>query len=293
MLDLELLNTLVCVIEEGSFTRAGERVHRTQSTVSQQIRKLEQNLGRTLLLRDKSGSHVTPTEHGELLVAYARSLLALAQEAEEALSVQLPLMPVRLGIPEDFDAATISELLSGFMRLEPGVRLATVSGMSTDLRRKMTDGELDIALVKREPGSGDAVAHWPEPLVWAAGAHTALPDGAVPLALFPQGCVYRARAIRTLDKAGRRWRVAFGSHSLMGIQAAVAAGLGISVLPASALLPGHRVLGAADGFPELAPTELALLKAPAPPGAAQRKLLDYLGQAITQVIAARARHTAA
>jgi molybdenum-dependent DNA-binding transcriptional regulator ModE len=83
VLDLELLQTLVCVVDERSFTRAGERVHRTQSTVSQQIRKLEERVGRPLLLRDRTGTQITPTAQGELLTNYARRLLALAQEAEE------------------------------------------------------------------------------------------------------------------------------------------------------------------------------------------------------------------
>jgi DNA-binding transcriptional LysR family regulator len=92
------------VVDEGSFTRAGERVHRTQSTVSQQIRKLEGAVGRALLLRDRTGNHVSATEHGELLAHYARRLLALSREAEDALTSDVALEPVRIGVPEDFDA---------------------------------------------------------------------------------------------------------------------------------------------------------------------------------------------
>jgi DNA-binding transcriptional LysR family regulator len=214
MLDLELLNTLVCVVDEGSFTRAGERVHRTQSTVSQQIRKLEGTVGRALLVRDRTGNHVTATEHGELLAHYARRLLALSREAEDALTSDVALEPVRIGVPEDFDARRMSAMLSGFVKTQPGVRLETVSGMSADLQRRLAAGEVEIALVKREPGSGECLASWPESLVWVKGEGVELTDEPVPLALFPQGCVYRQRAIRSLDKARRRWRVAFGSHSL-------------------------------------------------------------------------------
>ena len=103
MLDLELLNTLVCVVDEGSFTRAGERVHRTQSTVSQQVRRLEELVGQTLLLRDRTGNQVRLTEHGEVLAQYARRLLALSQEAQEALASDVELVPLRIGVPEDFD----------------------------------------------------------------------------------------------------------------------------------------------------------------------------------------------
>ncbi len=279
MLDLELLHTLVCVVDERSFTRAGERVHRTQSTVSQQIRKLEERLGHALLLRDRSGSRVTPTEQGELLATYARRLLALAQEAEEALgSADSALLSLRIGVPEDFDARRISSLLSGFVARQPGLRLETISGMSSELQRRLAGGELDIALVKRVPGEGGpCVAAWPETLVWAGAGQVLPADEPIPLALFPQGCVYRQRALAGLDQARRRWRIAFGSHSLSGIQAALSSGLGISVLPTTALLPEHRLC---EGLPALPPTELALLSASASPSAVQRQLLNTLCEAL-------------
>lgn len=279
MLDLELLHTLVCVVDERSFTRAGERVHRTQSTVSQQIRKLEGRLGHALLLRDRSGSQVTPTEQGELLATYARRLLALAQEAEEALgSAGNALMSLRIGVPEDFDARRMSGLLSGFVTRQPGLRLETFSGMSSELQRRLASGELDIALVKRVPGEGGpCVAAWPETLVWAGAGQFLPADEPIPLALFPQGCVYRQRALAGLDQARRRWRIAFGSHSLSGIQAALSSGLGISVLPTTALLPEHRIC---EGLPALPPTELALLSASNSPSAVQRQLLDTLCEAL-------------
>jgi DNA-binding transcriptional LysR family regulator len=278
MLDLELLNTLVCVVDEGSFTRAGERVHRTQSTVSQQIRKLEALVGRALLLRDRTGNQVTATEHGELLAQYARRLLALSREAQDMLASELTLEPVRIGVPEDFDARRMSAMLSGFVRTTPGVRLETVSGMSVDLNRKMAAGEIEIALVKREPGSGECVACWPESLVWVKGEGVELTDEPVPLALFPQGCVYRRRAIRSLDKARRRWRVAFGSQSLTGIQAAVSSGLGVSVLPSTAVLPEHC---ACPELPDLPPTELALVTSGIVLNAVQQALVDFLREEVT------------
>lgn len=275
MLDLELLKTLVCVVEEGSFTRGAERVHRTQSTVSQQILKLEERLGQALLERDRSGKQARPTPQGELLTQYARRLLAIAQEAEDALARQAAAATLRLGVPEDFDARRMAALLSGFGRARPALRLETVSGMSSELQRRLAGGELDLALLKREPGSGEALAAWPETLAWAARAGWLPPeDTPLPLVLFPPGCIYRLRALRQLDKAGRPWHQAFGSHSLTGIQAAVAAGLGISVLPSTALLPEHAVLDGLFGTPP--PSELALLGSGLPMSAAQRELADYL-----------------
>lgn len=273
MLDLELLKTFVCVVDEGSFTRAADRVHRTQSTVSQQVRKLEELVGHPLLLRDRTGQNVSVTEHGELLIHYARRLLALSSEAVEALASDLDLEILRIGVPEDFDARRMALILAGFNQARPQARLETVSGMSTDLKQKLATGSIDIALVKREPDSGPCWAAWPEALVWVKGAGVDSANGVLPLALFPQGCLYRQRAIRLLDVAQRPWRVAFGSHSLTGIQAAVACGLGISVLPASAVLPEHSVC---TDLPELPPTELALISREGALTGLQRALVEFL-----------------
>ena len=279
MLDLELLKTFVCVVDEGSFTRAAERVHRTQSTVSQQVRKLEELVGHSLLLRDRTGQNVSVTEHGELLIHYARRLLALSSEAVEALASDLDLEILRIGVPEDFDARRLAVILAGFNRARPEARLETVSGMSTDLKQKLSAGALDIALVKREPDSGPCWAAWPEVLVWVKGAGVDSANGVLPLALFPQGCIYRQRAIRLLDVAQRPWRVAFGSHSLTGIQAAVASGLGVSVLPASAVLPEHSVC---TDLPELPPTELALISREGALTGLQRALVEFLREGLGQ-----------
>ncbi|WP_256661608.1 LysR family transcriptional regulator [Pseudomonas sp. F01002] len=274
-----MLKTFVCVVEEGSFTRAAERVHRTQSTVSQQVRKLEELVGHSLLLRDRTGQNVSVTEHGELLIHYARRLLALSSEAVEAMASDLDLEILRIGVPEDFDARRLAVILAGFNRARPEARLETVSGMSIDLKQKLSTGALDIALVKREPDSGPCWAAWPEVLVWVKGAGVDSANGVLPLALFPQGCIYRQRAIRLLDVAQRPWRVAFGSHSLTGIQAAVASGLGVSVLPASAVLPEHSVC---TDLPELPPTELALISREGALTGLQRALVEFLRDELGQ-----------
>ena len=281
MLDLELLKTFVCVVDEGSFTRAAERVHRTQSTVSQQVRKLEELVGHSLLLRDRTGQNISVTEHGEMLIHYARRLLALSCEAVQALASDVDLEILRIGVPEDIDARRMALLLAGFNREKPQARLETVSGMSTDLKQKLASGDIDIALVKREPASGPCWAAWPEELVWVKAEQIDLANDVVPLALFPQGCIYRQRAIRLLDVAQRPWRVAFGSHSLTGIQAAVACGLGISVLPVSAVLPEHRVCAE---LPPLPPTELALISREGTLSALQRSLVDFLREEIAAAL---------
>lgn len=156
MLDLELLRSFVSVIDAGGFTRAGERVHRTQSTVSQQIRRLEEDFGRPLLHRD--GKRIRPTEEGERLLSYARRILALAEEARDVVSRPSGDGVVRLGLPEDFAAYRLTEMLSEFARSRPGLRLYVRCGKSDRMRRALERGEIDLALFKRDAEETGGIA---------------------------------------------------------------------------------------------------------------------------------------
>lgn len=270
MLDLALLRAFVSVVDAGGFTRAGARVHRTQSTVSQQVKKLEESVGRTLLIRD--ARTVRLTEDGERLLGYARRLLALSAEARAALSEPAAGM-VRLGIPDDFALDALTRAVGAFAQARPRVRLSVRCAVSCDLAADIERGDLDVALHKREPRAGPAFAAWAERPVWIAGAHAPLPAlDPVPLVAFTSGCLYRNRAIQALETAGRSWRVAYESPNLMGLQAALASGLGIALLELRSVTAEHRVL---DGLPEIAPTELALALAPGAGGAA-RELAETL-----------------
>ncbi|GGC89420.1 transcriptional regulator [Chelatococcus reniformis] len=262
MLDLDLLRSFVSVVDAGGFTRAGERVHRSQSTVSQQIKRLEDSLQRPLFHR--AGKQVTPTEDGEVLLSYARRILALAEEARDVLTRPGHEGAVRLGIPEDFAAYRLTELLASFSRSRPGLRLDVRADQSKYLRRDLERGELDLALLKRDAGEKGALAVWPERVHWVTSrVHPVdLSGTSIPLIGFPAGCLYRTRAIHAIEAAGKTWHMAYSSSSLAGIQAAVAAGLGLSILSEMAIQQGHRVLSAADGFAPIDETELALVAAP-------------------------------
>jgi DNA-binding transcriptional LysR family regulator len=275
MLDLDLLRSFVSVVDAGGFTRAGERIHRTQSTVSQQIRRLEETVGRPLLRRH--GKQITLTEAGERLLSYARRLLALAEEARDVVSRPTGDGVVRLGLPEDFAAYRLTEMLSKFARSHPGLRLNVRCGKSANLRRALERGELDLALVKRDMEETGGIAAWPERLRWIAGRRYPIDfrSGSLPLAVFGQGCLYRNRVTSALDTIGRTWHIAYTSPNVFGIQAAVSAGLGVSILPEVAILPDHSILGIGDGFPPLPDTEVALVAAPEV-GAATRRLAEAL-----------------
>src|SRR5690348_14333731 len=227
MLDIELLRSFVSVVDARGFTRAGERVHRTQSTVSQQIKRLEDSVGRPLLVRN--GKQATLTDEGERLLNYARRILALEQEARDVVARPVVDGVVRLGIPEDFAAYRLTELLSGFVRSRPTLRLDVRSGLSMGHKQALERGELDLALFKRNAGEGDAIASWPEKLQWVTSRKHPVDLGRdpVPLAVAEQGCLYRNRLIHSIEAAGRTWHIAYTSPNLSGIQAAVSAGLEI------------------------------------------------------------------
>ncbi len=226
-MDLDLLHSFVSVVDTGGFTRAGERVHRTQSTVSQQIRKLEAGLGCELFLRE--GRQVRLTEDGERLLGYARRMLALSTEIREVVSGAARVEVLRLGVPDDFSVQRLTAMVADFARAHPGLRISMRCDLSMALHRAMERGELDVALLKREPGLPGAQAVWPERLVWLCGPSmpAELPDP-VPLVLFPQGCLYRNRAIHALESTGRRWRIAYESANVNGLLAALEGGLGLA-----------------------------------------------------------------
>lgn len=262
MLDLELLRSFVSVVDAGGFTRAGERVHRTQSTVSQQIKRLEDDVGQPLL--NRNGKDVTPTEAGERLLSYARRLLALAEEARDMVGRPESEGAVRLGVPEDFAAYRLAKLLAAFSRSHPGLRLDVRADQSANLKRELERGELDLALFKRAAGEKGGIAVWPERVHWVTSRNHPRDTrtGSVPLIGFPSGCLYRAGAIHALESAGRSWHMAYTSSNLSGIQAAVAAGMGLSILSEMAIQTDHRVLTAKDGFAPIDRTEVALVAAP-------------------------------
>jgi len=262
MLDLELLRSFVSVVDAGGFTRAGERVHRTQSTVSQQIKRLEDDIGQPLL--NRNGKDVTPTEAGERLLSYARRLLALAEEARDVVTRPDHEGAVRLGVPEDFAAYRLAKLLASFARSHPALRLDVRADQSAYLKRDLDRGDLDLALFKRDAGGKDGIAVWPERVHWVNSKSHPMQakTGSVPLIGFPAGCLYRGRAIHALESDGRAWHMAYTSSSLAGIQAAVAAGMGLSILSEMAIQADHRVLTAKDGFSPIDRTEVALVASP-------------------------------
>jgi len=282
MLDIELLRSFVSVVDAGGFTRAGERVHRTQSAVSQQIKRLEDAVGRPLLVRD--GKRATPTEEGERLLGYARRILALAQEAHDVVARPVVDGVVRIGLPEDFAAYRLVELLSDYMRGRPTLRLDMRSGLSATNRAALERGELDVALVKRSAGDGPCLASWPERLQWITSRRhpVDLSRNPVPIAVADHGCLYRNSLIHALEAGGRSWHIAYTSPNLSGIQAAVAVGLGVAILPEVAITPEHRIVDS-KGFTPIDKTEIPLVVSESATPAARKVaelIADFCGNLI-------------
>ncbi|CDK98745.1 putative DNA-binding transcriptional repressor of flagellar, motility and chemotaxis genes [Magnetospirillum gryphiswaldense MSR-1 v2] len=279
-LDLDLLRTFVGIVDSGGFTRAGQRLHRTQSTISQQIKRLEDHIGQPLLLRQ--GRQVQVTEAGETLLGYARRLLALDDEARATLVRREVGEIIRLGVSEDFASRHLPRVLTAFSRANPQVRLDIRADLSVKLRADFDLGELDVALFKGEQPMAGAVGVWPEPVFWTASAHESLPPlHPLPLALFPQGCLFRRQVVDRLDQSRRPWRLAYASPSLAGIQAAVASGMALAPLGQTGLHPDLRVLEAAEmGLPDLSPVWFSLVVRP---GGASR---HHLAADIARVVGA-------
>lgn len=256
ILDPVLLRSFVAVADTGSFTRAADSVHLTQSTVSQQIRRLEIQFGCDLL--NRNGRYVATTPEGERLLGYARRIMQLMDEAVEQVTQSVEQGEIQLGVPEDFAAHALTPVLATFAENYPCIRLEITSGLSHELWRLFQQGKLDMALVKQRKDSAPGIASWPEPLCWVdSREHPAAGRNPVPLVAFPIGGLYRNEMTHALDATGQRWRIGFVSTSLASVSAAVQDGLGISLLPRR-MAAQHKVLDEADGFAAVPDLEVTL-----------------------------------
>ncbi|HLH11087.1 MAG TPA: LysR substrate-binding domain-containing protein [Methylovirgula sp.] len=253
--DPSLLRSFIAISETRSFTLAAQRVNLTRSAVSLHIKRLEDQVGRRLLTRTP---HLGLTEDGELLLSYARRILALHQEVGDRLGRQ-PSGLVRLGAPEYFDPATLASLLGQFSIRNPAVEVEISIG--PDIFRQFEKGRLDLAVVYRELGEGEGIVLRRERRLWAAAQSFSLDlNAAVPLALFPAYCGWRQMALAKLDGRGRPWRLVVESAGLAGLLAAVEAGLAVSVLAQNNLSGSLKALGETDGLPDLPDFEYILLR---------------------------------
>jgi len=256
ILDMELLRTFLEVSQCGGFTRTGLRLHKAQSTVSLHVKRLEAAVGK--LLFERQGKRVRLTEEGETLAIYARKILDLAREAGERINRPLPVGAVRIGIPEDFAGRQLPFVLRQFAARYPAVRVEVTSAVSSELLRGLTNGALDLALARCQRKDGSS-AVWQEPLVWVGARDFTLEkQRPLPLVMFPNGCLYRPLVLERLRKSAIPSKIVYTSTSLAGVQAAVLAGLGITVLAESNVLREFKVLTKQNGLPPLPTTRISI-----------------------------------
>jgi len=255
MFDTGLLRSFVAVAESGGFTNAAKLLNSTQSTVSAQIQRLEEEAGRSLFVR--STRSVELTSAGETLLGYARTILRLNEDARLRLSGVRHSGRVRVGANEDLTDSWLPKVLHRFGRQYPEVEVELEIGIGPRLFEKVETQELDLAVGGLCTGQGEGRRLWSEPLVWALSASVQIP-GVLPLAFFPEPCPYREAALRALAGSQKQWRIVSTSSSLAGVRAAAMAGLALTPLPLQTIRPGLRVLGKKDKMPKLPEVEYVL-----------------------------------
>ena len=262
-IDPALLRAFAYIAEEGSFTRAAERVGRTQSAVSMQVQRLEALLGHQLLLRTKGGS-VHLTSHGRYLLDRSREVLALNDEIWSAFHTPSVQGTVRLGTPDDYALRYLPGVLRRFALSHPAVDVDVLCAPSHEVVQHLRDGDLDLTLCSdgHKPKQWTGVRLWEGPLRWVTSArHAPHRIDPLPLALAMEshGCTWRHHVLRALEQAGRRYRVAYTSASLAGTHAPVMAGLAVTISNVTWLPEGLRLLPPGE-LPTLPTSEIHLLK---------------------------------
>ena len=237
---IDWLRAFVAVVDAGSLSRAAPLVHRSQSAISMQIKKLEGALGRPVLLRGPR--HLALTLAGTELLVYARRMLELQAETQTALFGPQLAGRVRLGVPDDYAATYLTPVLRSFASRHLGVEIELTCEQSTALIPRVLRGELDLALVSRDkPQRGRFV--FQEPLVWAGSAQfDTWRRDPLPIAVYEAGSMARVATLNALAAKKRSYRVVYHSSSLAGQLAAVESGLAVAVLTRCSVPAGLQVL---------------------------------------------------
>jgi DNA-binding transcriptional LysR family regulator len=263
LLDNDVLRTFVAIAETGNFSTAADVVLRTPSAVSMQIKKLEEQLKTTLFLRDARS--VSLTQHGEMLLSYARRMIALSNEAVSRFVMPELSGVVRLGAPDDIAERLLPKVLKDFGESFPGIMVDVTVDQSLLLRKRMDEQRLDLALIncatRPFPTIGEVIHS--EKLVWAgAKCGNAYLRDPLPISVWEDGCVWRQDAISQLDKHKRTYRIAYASAHTMAQRAAILSDLAIAPFPLSYVTEDMQVLGPKEGLPELINFDIRLLTAP-------------------------------
>lgn len=260
LLDIDLVRTFVAIADSGSFTAAAADVLRTPSAISMQMKRLEQQLGRSLFSRE--GRSVRLTTDGEALLGYARQMLRVNEEAVSRFLVPPVEGRVRFGAPDDFGTRFLPNILARFAATHPKVEVSVVLTTSIKLQDQLKKDDIDLTLVTTDEGGDGAVQGrtiFSEPLIWTGvKGGRAWQSDPIPLALSDHGCVWRAAALRSLDRTKRPYRIAYTCENCQGQLAALLADLAIAPLPLSLLTPDYERLNRSEGLPEIGHYQIRL-----------------------------------
>jgi DNA-binding transcriptional LysR family regulator len=281
-LDSDLLRCFVAVADARGFTAAGDLIGLTQSGISVRIRSLEDRLGRRLF--DRTSRQVNLTEDGEVLLSYARRMVDLNDEAIGRLTGAQTEGRLRVGLADYVTPRLVPHLLGRFNRLYPGVTMEMRTGLSMDLLPGYEAGELDVVIAGRGMVFKDGGLLYRDALVWVAAPGFQLRlDRLVPLATLPPHCTHRGISLEALDRAGIPWQIVYMSSSTAGLQAAVQGGLGIAMVPKSAVIPELRILGEEHGLPPLPGFEIEIFVRDKAPTPGCRAFVEFMTEELRKV----------
>ncbi|NIA71903.1 LysR family transcriptional regulator [Pelagibius litoralis] len=282
-IDLSLLRAFVAAADGGGFSQAARRLNRTQSALSMQIKRLESQLGQVLFERSERPPRLTL--QGERLLGYAHDLLSLNDAAMQAFAEPEPGGHVRLAVMEDYACCFLPALLGRFLSAYPNVHVEVSTGLTAHLLNDL--GKLHDIVVAMHPadvwreGRGAAATtllRREQPRWAAAQRYAAASDRPLPLALYPQGCLFRQWAQAALDGAGRRWQMVLMSPSLETVAGAVAEGWAVSVFKESTFPVRLASLSSAEGFPDLPSADIVLHRSPKARGGPAALLADLIAE---------------
>ena len=279
MLDTDCLRSFLAIVDTGSFTRAGERVNKTQSAVSMHIRRLEERLGCALFA--KQGRAARLTSEGEQLIDYARRMIQIEAGAMAALSRKGLRGAARLGIPDDYAEAFLADILTSFYRRHPLVQVSVVCENSPELGAQVHAGAIEIALVTDHEGLTGFELIREEPLVWVVSKRFQRTEGApIPLAESSSHDMWRKIADDALrDRPGTTYGLFF-SKNYSAIGRIVRAGLAATIVPLGMVGEDLRVLGEEEGLPTLPLNRMGLIFAPGRPSEEAKALAEAIRGAV-------------
>lgn len=256
-LQIEYLRTFITLAEVKGFTKTGQQINKSQSAVSMQIKRLEEEVGKKLF--ERVGRTAILTGDGRVLLKHAVRIVKEHDEAVRALSEPDLKGYIRFGSPEHYTVEIMHNLLSNFASIYPDVVVEMQCKNSDEIKDAVEKGELDLGICSQLHHSEQVIAY--DPLVWIVKPGVVLPEhGILPLAAFDEGCIFRAWTLDALEKQGMKYRIVYVSQSVSGLIEAVRAGLAIAPVVRSNVPSDLNIIGLENGLPMLPVSHIVLHK---------------------------------